>query len=118
MAARYAERADEKVLGLVLLAAYAPETVDLAGRGLRALSLTASEDGVLSLDSWRTGRERLPEDTRHVEIAGGNHAQFGSYGDQPGDGDATLTEAEQRQLTAREIATFLESISGTPQLAQ
>ena len=39
----------------------------------------------------------LPADTRYVPIEGGNHAQMGWYGPQPGDGTATISREEQQQ---------------------
>ncbi len=40
-------------------------------------------------------------------IEGGNHAQFGSYGEQNGDGKATITPEEQKRITADEIIKFV-----------
>ncbi|MBQ6465924.1 MAG: hypothetical protein IJJ43_06625 [Oscillospiraceae bacterium] len=37
----------------------------------------------------------LPDGVRCCEIAGGNHAQFGSYGPQRGDGAATISPEER-----------------------
>ena len=39
-------------------------------------------------------------------IDGGNHAQFGDYGEQDGDGKATITPEEQQRQTAEEIVNF------------
>lgn len=41
---------------------------------------------------------------RELVIPGGNHAQFGLYGPQDDDGEASLSPEEQRVLTADEIA--------------
>ena len=48
---------------------------------------------------------------RYIEhvIAGGNHAQFGSYGAQSGDGAASVTPEEQRAETVRVIMEALGS---------
>ena len=51
----------------------------------------------------------LPADTEFVEIPGATHAQFGDYGTQPGDGEATTTDAEVRAAIAASIAAFLPS---------
>ncbi len=42
--------------------------------------------------------------TRFVLIQGGNHGQFGSYGDQPSDNPATISPTAQWEQTAD--ATF------------
>lgn len=49
-----------------------------------------------SLDLFRTvdeindSKALPPAATRYVEIPGGNHARFGFYGDQEGDGEALI----------------------------
>ena len=46
--------------------------------------------------------------TEHVvEIDGGNHAQFGSYGLQRGDPPAEITPQEQQARTVEAISDFL-----------
>jgi hypothetical protein len=41
----------------------------------------------------------MPPDTRWAPIEGGNHAQFGWYGEQSGDNPATISrEAQQAQV--------------------
>ncbi len=42
-----------------------------------------------------------------VIIEGGNHAQFGNYGKQPGDPDATITAEQQQQQTIDAVKDFL-----------
>ena len=42
----------------------------------------------------------LPADCEHHVIAGGNHAQFGSYGKQNGDGNASVSAEDQQRQTA------------------
>ena len=48
----------------------------------------------------------LPEDTVEIVIPGGNHAGFGSYGAQEGDGAAAISQREQVRQTAAAIAAF------------
>jgi hypothetical protein len=43
----------------------------------------------------------LPESFVEKVIQGGCHSYFGSYGEQDGDGKATITEREQREFTAK-----------------
>ena len=50
-----------------------------------------------------------PQDTTEVVIDGGNHAQFGNYGIQKGDGIADITAARQQEETAEAVAAFLSS---------
>lgn len=100
MAAQYAADVSPKTLaGVLLLAAYAPEGADLADSGLAVSDVTASLDAVLDQENWTAGQARLPEDRDSFVIVGGNHAQFGDYGPQPGDGEATITADEQLAQT-------------------
>ena len=43
---------------------------------------------------------------RECVIQGGNHAQFGDYGEQRGDGKATITAEDQQIQTIAEIRDF------------
>lgn len=106
MAASYAAKHPEKLEGLVLLAAYS--TVDLTDSGLEVLSLYGSEDGVLNMEKYESCRSYLPEHTVEILIPGGNHALFGSYGAQTGDGKAGISAAEQIQFTVQKIAEFVK----------
>ena len=98
MAASYAAKHPDLFQGLILLAAYSTE--DLRDSGLSVLSVYGSEDGVLNRKKYDVYRENLPENTSEVVLDGGNHAGFGSYGEQDGDGKAKITQEMQRKLTA------------------
>jgi hypothetical protein len=104
MAAQHAaDRGD--LDGLVLWAAYPPDGTDLSTADLLASSIYASADGLTTLDEIEDSRARLPADTAFVEIAGGNHAGFGWYGEQGGDGPATISREEQQ---AQVVAATIE----------
>lgn len=102
MAAGYLDGHAQSWDGLVLLGAYS--TADLSDDGVTVLSITGDSDGVLNRRAAADNEGNLGEDARELVIPGGNHAQFGSYGPQDGDGEASLSPDEQRALTADEIA--------------
>lgn len=84
--------------GLVLLGSYCAN--DLSESGLAALSISGSEDGLSTPEKIDTNKHLLPADTEFVVIEGGNHAGFGAYGPQGGDGAATIPESDiQAQIT-------------------
>ena len=56
----------------------------------------------------RYRRAMLPEDTAETVIPGGNHAGFGCYGPQNGDGEAGISATEQIQYTAEVITAFVQ----------
>ena len=45
-------------------------------------------------------------------IQGGNHAQFGNYGVQPGDGTATISAADQQAQAADLTVRLLRAVEG------
>jgi pimeloyl-ACP methyl ester carboxylesterase len=86
-------------------------TTDLSGRtDLPVLSLGGSEDGLSTPDDIERYRDRLPPDAAVVQIEGSNHAQFGAYGDQAGDGTATLTDEEARVEIDRSLRSFFAAV--------
>ena len=111
MAAQYAaDRAaggDSALDGLVLLGAYTAS--DLAGTDLRVITVYGSNDEVLNRTKLADSASLLPEGAETIEIDGGNHASFGTYGPQSGDGDAAITPAEQQEQTADAIAGFINA---------
>lgn len=104
MAASYlAEETDYE--GLLLLASYS--TADLSDSGLQVLSIYGTEDGVLNAEKYQQYRANLPETTRELVIYGGNHAQFGNYGAQEGDGQASISDEDQKSLTVDAFSDLL-----------
>jgi pimeloyl-ACP methyl ester carboxylesterase len=111
MAAGYAEANADAVDGLLLWASY-PADDALAARSKPAvLSIYATNDGLSTLEDIEASRANLPPETRWVEIAGGNHAQFGWYGEQPGDGQATISHLEQQEQIVAATADLLERLT-------
>ena len=99
-AAMYARSNPLSTRGLVLYASYPPSGTDLSASGLKAASITGTLDGVVDKQSLAASYPMLPADTDLTPIVGGNHAQFGSYGAQPGDNPATISPELQWQLAA------------------
>ena len=52
----------------------------------------------------------LPASTTWLPIQGGNHAQFGWYGPQPGDGQPTITREDQQAQVVAATVALLEEI--------
>jgi hypothetical protein len=55
-----------------------------------------SEDGVLNRENYEAAREKLPDQARELVIQSGNHAGYGNYGDQEGDGEASISRERQQ----------------------
>lgn len=112
MAAAYADQHPGAVDGLALLAAYPAGSNSLADDPLRVVSIYATEDGLATVEEVEASRPLLPAGATFVEIEGGNHAGFGSYGAQRGDGTASLPPAEQQAQTAGAILDLLAAAGG------
>lgn len=106
MAAAYAAEHRDSLDGLILLAAY--PTKSLQTKGFSVISIYGSEDGVLNMDKINQGRDYMPEAYTEICIQGGNHAQFGNYGVQKKDGEASITREEQQRLTVAEICKMIK----------
>jgi pimeloyl-ACP methyl ester carboxylesterase len=91
------------VAGLVLFGSYCASPVD---DDLAVLSIGGSEDGLSTPATIDDSADLLPEDTTFVQIEGANHASFGAYGAQPGDGVATISPAEAERAITEAIGTF------------
>ena len=72
-------------------------SIDLPAAERRELIETISEETVRM--------EHLV--TNVLELTGGNHAQFGNYGTQQGDGVATISREEQQSQAASAMLAFL-----------
>jgi len=110
MAASFCSRRPDKVTGLLFLAAYPGGGTDLSASGLRVLSISASNDGLATAAKIQASRHLVPPSARFVELAGGNHAQFGDYGAQPGDGTATLSAQLEHGAVVEESLAFMGEI--------
>lgn len=104
MAANFAAEHGEKLKGLVLFAAYATKELP---DNLCTVSVYGSEDNVLNMEKVESGRVYMPADYTEYCIQGGNHAWFAYYGEQDGDGTATVTREEQQRLTVDAIVNKL-----------
>lgn len=106
-AAYYAADHADRLDGVVLLASYPAKTLD---PHLKTMLIYGSEDGVLDRKQVQKNRDHLPADAAEIVIEGGNHAQFGFYGAQRGDGTAKIPPEQQIEETVAAIAeTLLES---------
>ncbi|GAA5529728.1 alpha/beta fold hydrolase [Herpetosiphon gulosus] len=110
MAAKYTYDHPDTIDGLILLAAYPTASNSLAERELASSMIYASNDGLATLADIEAARPLMPSTTRWVEIQGGNHAQFGWYGEQSGDLPATISHAEQQQQTVQAALDVLQQL--------
>ena len=91
---------------LILLAAYPggklPDDMEM-------LSVYGSNDGCLNREVYETSREYWPAEASEYVLTGGNHANYGNYGEQDGDMEAEISREEQQKLTAEKIVELVKN---------
>ena len=102
-ASSYAINHKDKISGLILLASY---PVDDLGN-MSVLSIYGSNDKTLNKETYDESKSLMDNNLTEYVISGGNHAQFGSYGIQSGDGIATISPENQRDQTEKAILDFI-----------
>ena len=102
MAASYAANYQDKLKGVVLLAAYPTKELDIP-----VLSIYGSEDGVLNREKYSDSIKNA-NNLSEIVIDGGNRAQFGNYGEQLGDNSAKISSEKQWNETIKEILNFMK----------
>ena len=103
MAASYLSKNTDKLDGLVLLGSYS--TADVSDS--HVITILGTEDEVTNMKKYENNKVNIPIGCEEVLITGGNHAYFGMYGEQKGDGIASITPAEQITRAAYRIADFI-----------
>ena len=93
------------VAGVILFGSYCAN--DLSRSDLSVLSFAGTNDGLSTPDKIASAAPLLPSDTTFVDIFGANHASFGDYGVQPGDGTASISSEEVRDRITSEVQDFL-----------
>jgi len=79
---------------------------DISDTEIRMLSIYGSNDTIVG-SSYEEYESNNSSKTTAFCLDGGNHAQFGDYGKQLGDSDATISADEQRSITADLIVDWL-----------
>jgi hypothetical protein len=109
MAAQYVINHPGQLGGLVFWASYPAST--MIDNPVQVLSISAGSDGLATPAKIDESRKLLSSSARFVVIEGGSHAQFGSYGLQPGDGTPSIPPAAQWQQTVKATVELLQQIS-------
>jgi hypothetical protein len=110
LAARFAGAGADSLSGMVLIATTHPQAEDLSQLQIPVTKIYATNDGMAAANKVLANKAKLPAHTRWVEIAGGNHSQFGRYDNPFVDGEATISRAEQEALTRSAIIRLLDEV--------
>lgn len=88
--------------GLILLGAFPTHEINKP-----VLSIYGSSDGVLNKEKYSEAKPLVKSNFTEYVIEGGNHAQFGDYGIQSGDGKANISASNQQKQCSDEIIKFI-----------
>lgn len=99
---------ENHLAGVILLASYPDKSVDFSSSSIPVLSLVASQDKVLNWDKYEASKARLSKSSEEFMIEGGNHSGFGMYGEQKGDGKASISNDEQQQKVIEKLTEFMK----------
>lgn len=105
----FANENPDEIEGLVFWASY-PSDDSLKNSEINVVSIYGTND-MAGTEVFEDTRALLPFDTQYVVIDGGNHAQFGDYGPQPGDNPATISTEEQQAQVVSATAIFLNELA-------
>ncbi len=96
MASSFASNNKDRVKGLILMGAY-------------IYGDYSPRDTLTIYGSFNTSvGEKIEYTENIIVIEGGNHAQFGNYGKQKGDPDATISTKKQQEITVEAVDEFLK----------
>lgn len=112
LSTKFNKRYPDAVSGLLLIGTSHPKDEDSSLLSITSpiLKISASEDGLASVEEIRENSKYLPPQTDFYEISGGNHSQFGYYGFQIGDHRATITREDQQRETLERVLDFMGKI--------
>ncbi len=106
MACRYAKAHPDAVEQLILMASYCDQSI--ADTDLSVLTLYGSKNNGINAETLAEFEQNLPQGAKTILVEGMNHAQFGHYGPQRGDNQATVTNDQATGLVVDAVVNFLQ----------
>jgi hypothetical protein len=107
-ASDYAVKHQDKIKGVVYLAAYPSSNASNAT--FKALSVRGSLDNLTTVEDISGNLNKFPANTTFVTIEGGNHYNNGNYGVQAGDNNSTISREEQQNQAINAIIQFIRNL--------
>lgn len=106
-AGTYAYKNQDIIDGVIFLASYPMNSNDFSDVDMPMLSIYSELDGLVTHEDIEDSKEIVSNDTTFHEIKGGNHGQFGMYGQQKGDNEAEIAPLEQQDEIVDTIVNWL-----------
>lgn len=96
-----------RVVGLLLYASY--PAGDMSDTALPVLSISGQNDGLSTPEAIAASIPNLPGSTTFFEVPGANHASFGDYGLQAGDGVASASRLDTHSDITKATVDFVDA---------
>jgi hypothetical protein len=96
-----------EISGIIFWASY-PADDGIRNSNLRVLTIYGTND-MAGVAKFQETKALNPPDSQYVVMDGGNHAQFGDYGPQPGDLEANISRTDQQAQIVAASVQFLAS---------
>ena len=94
VACEYAVNNPDKVDKVITFASYPTKTIP---NNIEYVSFYGSEDEILTKDAYNDAKKYWPENSKEYIIEGANHASIALYGEQKGDGTASISNDEAQE---------------------
>lgn len=108
-AAIYTKDNLDTIRAIAFWASY-PADDSLKDTNILVTSIYGTNDGLSTGGKIEASKALLPAHTQYIAIDGGNHGQFGSYGEQAGDNAASISAEEQWDQIATATVRMLASL--------
>ncbi|MGN5651308.1 alpha/beta hydrolase [Bacillus sp. Brlt_9] len=105
MISRYAFQHEEKVDGIIFLGSYPAD--DFSAKSIPMLSIYGEVDALATVEKIENNKKLMSKNNTMHMIKGGNHANFGMYGEQKGDNASLITPKAQQDETVKVIEQWL-----------
>ncbi|WP_028595060.1 alpha/beta hydrolase [Paenibacillus assamensis] len=107
MISRYAFQNEKKVDGIIFLASYPAD--DFSTKTIPMLSIYGEVDGLATVEEIENREHLMSKNKTMHLIKGGNHANFGMYGEQKRDNASLITPKAQQDETIKAMLDWLQS---------
>ncbi|PDY35957.1 alpha/beta hydrolase [Bacillus wiedmannii] len=105
MISKYAFQNEDKVDGIIFLGSYPAD--DFSTKLIPMLSIYGEVDALATVEKIENSKKLMSKNTTMHMIKGGNHANFGMYGEQKGDNASLITSKVQQDETVKVIEQWL-----------
>ena len=110
MAAQFVFEHPKLVDGLFLLATSHPRDISLNSYKIPTIKIYAEKDGLASIAEVLENKDKLPLEAELKLLKGGNHSQFGYFGQLLMDGTPSINRETQHQQSIAYLTSFFDGI--------